>query len=339
MTTVYYKGYNKEMSKQDLMVSVVCTVFNKENWIKQTIDSILSQKTKFNFEIILIDDASTDASAKILKDYSDKNNNIKTIFNKKNMGITKTWIKACKFATGKYIARCDGDDYWIDDHKLQKQVDALEATSKSKWSNTDYNIVDVTGKTISESAFRNKVTILSDSYEHMLSSKGFTAPSTWLIETKLMNQINTIIDKNTVDDTFNIQLELFQKTKLTYLTISTTAYRIGHESVSHIIDPEKAKNRINKLLKTQLEYLNKYKTVSLFKIAKFAFQNTATIEEVEIDLNNKINKLQKSIENQNKTIENQNKTIDSIINSRSYTLAKKAASLNNRIRLSKPESK
>ena len=339
MTTVYYKGYNKEMSKQDLMVSVVCTVFNKENWIKQTIDSILSQKTKFNFEIILIDDASTDASAKILKDYSDKNNNIKTIFNKKNMGITKTWIKACKFATGKYIARCDGDDYWIDDHKLQKQVDALEATSKSKWSNTDFDIVDVNSKTLNTSAFKNNLFSLPKTYEQMLSSKGFTVPSTWLVETRLMKEINNKIDRNAVDDTFNIQLELFHATKLTYLPYNTTAYRIGQESDSRPFDPQKAKKRINLLLKTQMEYLDKYKKSSFLKVAKSAFQYTATIEEITIDLNNRINTLQNLIAKQNETIAKQNETINFIVDSKSYRLARKIVFLNNQIRRSKPKSK
>ena len=329
MTTVYYKGYNKEMSKQDLMVSVVCTVFNKENWIKQTIDSILSQKTKFNFEIILIDDASTDASAKILKDYSDKNNNIKTIFNKKNMGITKTWIKACKFATGKYIARCDGDDYWIDDHKLQKQVDALEATSKSKWSNTDFDIVDVNSKTLNTSAFKNNLFSLPKTYEQMLSSKGFTVPSTWLVETRLMKEINNKIDRNAVDDTFNIQLELFHATKLTYLPYNSTAYRVGQESESRPFDPQKTKNRINLLLKTQMEYLDKYNNVSFKNIAEDALKISATNEEITIDLGINGNILRHKIEEQDKRIEEQDKRIEEIKNSKTYKIAQKLSSLKN----------
>src|SRR5690606_23259635 len=94
-----------------------------------------------------------------------------------------------------------------------------------------------------------------------LVTKGFTMSSTWLVDTKLMQEINATIDGLAVDDTFNIQLELFNRTKLTYLPESMVAYRLNEGSDSHPIEMDKIVQRSEKLLKTQLEYIDKYKDV------------------------------------------------------------------------------
>ena len=117
----------------EVTVSIVCTNYNKGPWIVDAIESFLRQKTNFVYEIIIIDDKSTDNSPEIIKKYAEEHSDkIRAIFNRKNLGITKTWKKVCRQANGKYIARCDGDDYWIDNYKLQKQVDALRKNRKSK---------------------------------------------------------------------------------------------------------------------------------------------------------------------------------------------------------------
>ena len=93
-------------------VSIICTVFNKEPWLKKTIDIFLAQKTEFLFEIILVDDASTDGSRKIIADYQASHPDlIRTFYQDENLGIAKTWVTICKEARGQYIARCDGDDF------------------------------------------------------------------------------------------------------------------------------------------------------------------------------------------------------------------------------------
>lgn len=243
-----------------VIVSVICTNYNKGNWIEDAIESFLAQKTNFAFEIILIDDMSTDSSPDIIKKYAAKYpDKIRAFYNTKNLGITKTWIKICKEARGKYIARCDGDDYWIDDKKLQKQVDALEASAVSKWCSTDYNLVSPEGETTHISAVETGLFERPKSYAEMLATKGMTMASTWLIDTKLMQEINLELNETAVDDTFNIQLDLFNKTKLTYLSDSTAAYRINEGSDSRPTDEANAIARGERLLKTQLEYIQKYK--------------------------------------------------------------------------------
>lgn len=112
-----------------IMVSISCTTYNHENYITDAIESFLMQKTNFAYEILIHDDASTDRTPEIIKEYELKYPGlIKPIYQKENQ--YSKGIKVGKFnrerAKGKYIAVCEGDDYWIDPYKLQKQVDYME---------------------------------------------------------------------------------------------------------------------------------------------------------------------------------------------------------------------
>lgn len=278
------------MSK--MLVSVVCTNYNKGDWIRDAIESFLQQKTSFEFEILLIDDASIDHSIDIIKDYAKRYpTKIRAFYNKKNLGITKTWIKVCKEAKGKYIARCDGDDYWIDEKKLQKQVDALERNKKSKWCSTDYNIISPEGRVIHESAFESGLVVRSTSYVEMLATKGFTMASTWLVDGALMKEINAQLDTSAVDDTFNIQLDLFRKTQLTYLPEATVVYRINEGSDSRPIEMDKIRSRNEKLLKTQIEYIEKYENADYKNIIKKLLEQSMYFELLAIERLQLINDL------------------------------------------------
>lgn len=118
------------MWNAEIKVSVLCTAYNHEKYIRQCLDGFVSQKTDFAFEVLINDDASTDNTAKIIKEYEEKYPEIiKPIYQKENQHSQKIKITSDILfprAKGKYIALCEGDDYWIDDYKLQKQVDALE---------------------------------------------------------------------------------------------------------------------------------------------------------------------------------------------------------------------
>ena len=113
----------------NITVSISCTTYNHEDYIADTIESFLMQKTKFKYEILIHDDASTDRTAEIIKSYEKKYPEIiKPIYqtyNQYSKGV-KVWKLNSGRAKGKYIAICEGDDFWTDVSKLQKQVDYME---------------------------------------------------------------------------------------------------------------------------------------------------------------------------------------------------------------------
>lgn len=120
--------YNNPLPQIPL-VSVVCITYNHEKYIKDAIESFLMQETTFPFEIIIHDDASTDGTAKIVKEYANKYPDIIVpILQKENQYSKKVGIKdsfISPLIRGDFVATCEGDDYWEDSQKLQKQVDFL----------------------------------------------------------------------------------------------------------------------------------------------------------------------------------------------------------------------
>lgn len=118
------------INKRPLMVSINCITYNHEPYIRETLEGFVMQKTNFRFEAIIHDDASTDCTAEIIKEYAEKYPDIikpiyeiENQYSKKDGSLERIMNEACK---GKYIAFCEGDDYWTDPYKLQKQVDFLE---------------------------------------------------------------------------------------------------------------------------------------------------------------------------------------------------------------------
>ena len=292
-------------------VSIICTNYNKGDWVREAIDSFLNQKTNFDFEIIIIDDASTDHSYEIIQEYQKKfPEKVRTFRNEVNLGITRTWKKVCQEAKGQYIARCDSDDFWTDPLKLQKQVDLLDASTDSLWSNTEFDMVDLDGNLIQKDAFANKALPLIDSYEEMLVMKGMTMASTWVVDTALMQDVSAQISDTAADDTFELQLELFKRTKISFLSDSTTVYRMNLGSDSKPMTLETAERRFTGILDSQIKYLNKYPDQDIQRISHLALVKDRDLDilvfkkdrQIE-DLNLKLNQVSQISHDQNEYIE------------------------------------
>ena len=146
------------------LVSICCLTFNHVSYVLQALDGFLMQKTSFDYEIIIHDDASTDGTQEIIKAYQENYPEIiKPILQSENQyskGIKPIFKYVFPRAQGKYIALCEGDDYWTDPLKLQKQVDFLEANKEYSLCyhrvNLEINgIVDTDENDITEKRYKN----------------------------------------------------------------------------------------------------------------------------------------------------------------------------------------
>lgn len=125
--------YSDDLDKRKVMVSIHCIAYNQEKYIREALDGFVMQKTNFPFVAIVHDDASTDNTASIIREYAEKYPDIiKPIFETENQyrkpgsPLRKIMQHAIDATGAKYVAYCEGDDYWTDPLKLQKQVDFLE---------------------------------------------------------------------------------------------------------------------------------------------------------------------------------------------------------------------
>ena len=122
------KGNSIQLAEEP-EVSVICNTFNHEKYIREALQSFVMQKTNFLIEILVHDDASTDHTGEIIREYEQKYPElIKPIYQTKNQHSQGIPINSFQYSRvkGRYVAFCEGDDYWTDPLKLQKQYDALE---------------------------------------------------------------------------------------------------------------------------------------------------------------------------------------------------------------------
>lgn len=134
-----------ENQENNPLVSICTLVYNQEKFLKQYLEGIFLQKINFSFEILIHDDASTDNSGNIIREYQALYPNIiKPIIQTENQYSKGTDINLTynfPRAKGKYIAICEGDDYWTDPCKLQKQVDFLETHSEYNLCCHDWHVL------------------------------------------------------------------------------------------------------------------------------------------------------------------------------------------------------
>lgn len=132
---------------EEIKVSICCLTYNHEKFINDTLKGFVSQKTSFKYEVLIHDDASTDGTAGIIREYEEKYPHIiKPIYQAENQyskGIKISMTYNFSRAKGKYIAMCEGDDFWIDEFKLEKQINYMEEHRKCMFCFTNGQILDM----------------------------------------------------------------------------------------------------------------------------------------------------------------------------------------------------
>lgn len=139
-------------SEPSVTVSVIVLTYNHSDYIRQALDSILMQKTDFNYEILVGDDASSDGTQEILKEYKERfPDKFRLTLRKENIGASSNAYDLMTSAKGKYLATCEGDDFWTSPHKLQLQVDFLEKNPEFIGCVHKCTVVDENGNRIAGS--------------------------------------------------------------------------------------------------------------------------------------------------------------------------------------------
>ena len=234
-------------SRNDILVVISCITFNHEPYIRDCLDGFVMQKTNFKFVAIVHDDASTDKTADIIREYEAKYPDIiKPIYetdnqySKRDGSLDKIMNDAIDATGAKYVACCEGDDYWIDPYKLQKQVDVLEADKTLMGVMTNRRLVDMQGNTLEEKSDRivpdNKMgrytlrQFFKDNPQYPTASVMYRNTHTADVRRMQAHTANAYLG----DWTLWIILHTFGD--FYYLDDVTSAYRINPNSVTHTCD-------------------------------------------------------------------------------------------------------
>lgn len=279
------KGYFK-VEKPGIKVSVLCASYNHERYIRQTLEGILNQKTSFDYEVIVADDASTDQTQRIICEYRDKypEKMRKCILREKNVGIGENYYDALTKVEGEYLAICDGDDCWIDENKLQEQVDFLDANPDYMISCSDFMNVNIddskcTEERFSVKAYLEECQVKSEKLSiYDLIKCRFIASCTMMLRWQLKGNVPDFLKEYSVID-FPLNLIHSACGYIHVMDRITAEYHVHGNGISHK-EPEQMVKQNEMLIKEVNQFLSF--RINLKK--KNAVLQQINIPQIEVEL-------------------------------------------------------
>ena len=227
------------MGSGEVLVSVIMTTYNHQDYIEKAINSVLMQKFDLGMELIISNDCSTDNTDLVIRSIIDKYYGPHHIIynnHKVNLGYGKNLSSTFRACRGKYIAVCEGDDYWIDDLKLQKQVDVFKLNHNCGLVHTPVKLLDNNTKEIigeSCKTLSNQAEIIPE----LLKSKYIEFCSTMFDAKRLFDTLDILKadfeDKTMLMGDTRIVLEIAQTSEVCFVNEFTAVYRIVSGSISH----------------------------------------------------------------------------------------------------------
>ena len=270
-----------------IAVSIICNAYNHEPYIRDALESFVMQRTSFAFEVLVHDDASTDKTADIIREYEAKYPDIiKPIYQTENQytkgGVARFQKPRVK---GKYVAFCEGDDYWTDPYKLQKQYDAMEAHPEVDiCAHSSVKVNAETKQKISEIAPRNKDCIISTE-DVIYGEGGFVATNSLFYKAELYSKDPEFRQILSLDYTLQILGSL--RGGMLYLSDYMSAYRYmvpGSWTCNYVKD-EKKQDALFEKKQKMLDSLNRetdYKYDSIIKKRMLKNEAARLIEKNKI---------------------------------------------------------
>lgn len=243
------------------MVSVVVLTYNQEQTIGRTLDSILSQKSDYSFEIIVGEDASpSDNTRAVCESYAAKHPQLIRLLPKApNKGLMRNYADCLAECSGKYIACCAGDDWWHNPNKLQMQVEFLEANLGCVLVYTNYDIFQVSKKKIIHNALPLRSLDTCKIIDKLLL--GFFLPSlTIMYRREMLSHIDfqMYIDRGYMAEDLPMFLTFALHGKIHCIEESTSTYSAMAGSISHFDDAAKMERFMLNMRDIKLDFLSYY---------------------------------------------------------------------------------
>lgn len=243
------------MNTSPILVSVCMITYNHESYIRQAIEGVLMQKGNFEIELVIGEDCSPDKTRRICEEYSSRYSNIRLLPSEKNLGVIPNLIRTLESCTGDYIAFCEGDDYWIDPNKLQKQVDFLN-------KNNDYGLCYSKAKVYKEKekTFKKSFGVEALTFDDLLVNNTISTP-TVLLRRELYDRYNGDIqpeNKDWIMGDYPLWLWVAHNSKIKFFDAEFAVYRVLENSASHSTDYKKDLAFLNNYHKIKVFYINKY---------------------------------------------------------------------------------
>lgn len=247
--------------EKDILVSVNCITYNHAAYIRKCLDGFLMQKTTFRYEVLVHDDASTDGTADIIREYADRYPDIILPYYQtenqysRGKGFVGGAINRRR-ARGKYIASCEGDDYWTDPMKLQKQVEYMEEHPDIRLVYTEIDIQDDINGTYHKRVFQSGFRPLITDFKTHLLKRGYIAPCSWMYRHDYFDNTNFT---KLADPSFASSLYGFAHHQIAFLPECTAVYRVNNFSVTRThCNITTTLWRNMSLLETQMYFVDTY---------------------------------------------------------------------------------
>ena len=215
---------------EDILVSIVCITYNHEAFIKDALEGFLHQNVDFKYEVIVHDDASTDKTSQIIKEYEEKYPEIFQCFyeNENQFSIDngiKMFANMLKMCQGRYIALCEGDDFWIDSHKLKIQIDWME--NHPEYFMTAHNALRIDYKDYTLATINPYISNKEISQEELIMRYNGNLPTASMIMRDDIKNMESFFLECGVGD-IPIQLYSMAKGKIYYFDRIMSIYRYNH---------------------------------------------------------------------------------------------------------------
>jgi glycosyltransferase involved in cell wall biosynthesis len=253
------------------LVSVCLITYNHEKYIRKSIEGVLSQATDFPIEIVIGEDCSTDNTYSICKEYENIfKNEIRIIKHDKNIGLNSNFISTVKKCAGKYIAYLEGDDWWIKNDKLQKQINILEKDTSISLVHTNFKAFDEYNNTYidemikySGECIREKISGLKSVYAEYYGKFRPIKTSTICYRKKHLDEIlNEDLfayeNKDFMTQDFQLFQDLAYRGKFVFINDDTTVSAL-HDSISNPKSNEKRLKFYFSCFKIGCYYIDKYR--------------------------------------------------------------------------------